>query len=190
MKKLADLIGLEKASSVEIRYCEIIADKEDGERRCRILKNGERYFYHEMRNGEVFRCFEMAESWRPFAGKFIVFAYTPDDRHVYEIESRNPTLYPSIHKLDRPMIGDSAVFQGHTLELADGAIIMDGKKIPVEQDHTYAWKLMKTKIRAIGGAEELFSEMELMAEEAKNGIFPLFEQLWKIIAEKYVPQAA
>lgn len=187
MKKLKDLIHLEKKSDVEIRYCEIVADKEDVDRRVRILKDGERYFYHEMRSGEVTACFEVAESWRPW--DFIIFAWTPDDRHVYEIETRNLTARPTIHKLEDASDGDSFSDLGHAVTLDGDHLVVDGKRIPVTADREWAWKIMKTKIRAIGGAKGLFIELENKAEERRNGIYPLFSDLINTIAEKVNPQA-
>lgn len=183
MKKLEDLMNLEKQSAVEIRYCEIVADAEEENRRARILKSGDRYFYHEMQDGEVIKCFEVAVSWKP-TSTITIFAFTPDGRHVYEIDSRNP-LRVNVMRLKTASRGDQCRYNGHSVELSDNAIIFDGRSIPVLDDHEYAWKLMKTKIRAIGGAFGLFIELEHMAEEAKNGIYPLFASLYDMLAEKY-----
>lgn len=78
---------------------------------------------------------------------------------------------------------------GHTVALDGDHLVVDGKRIPVTEDREWAWKIMKTKIRAIGGAKGLFIELENSAEERKNGIYPLFSELINIIAEKVNPNS-
>ena len=190
MKRLKDLIGLEKSSAVEIRYCEIVSDYSDENKniRYRILKSGERYFYHKMRDGEVVECFEVALSWKP-TGDILIFAYTPDDRHVYEIDSRNPS-FRDVFKLEKEQIhgGDSCEFRGHKLEYADeNKLILDGVSLFVEFCGEYVYNLMKRKIKAIDGARGLYIFLENIAEEGKANKYPLFADVWNMIADKYLP---
>lgn len=93
MKKLEELKALEKKSSVNIAYCNIISDytEEEENIRTRLLydRQTEKYYFHQMQNGDVIKCFEIALDWKPWDNIYL-FCFTPDDLHVYEIDSRNP----------------------------------------------------------------------------------------------------
>lgn len=189
MVKLEKLVTLEKQSSVEIRYCEIVADATDERRneRARMLKDGERYFFHKMRNGEVVECFEIAVDWKPWEDT-IIFAYTPDDQHFYQIDSRVPLAVPNVTALRdwEVQAGDRCQYDGHTVELADGAIVFDGRKIRVDDTSGYTYKLLKTKILANGGAAGLFCFLDKIAEEYKAGDkYPIFNRIYQAMADKY-----
>ena len=199
MVELEKLITLEKnPADVDIRYCEIIADVMDEEKneRARILREGAefpRYYYHKMRCGEVVDCFEIALSWKPL-GKIYVFAYTPDNRHEYEIDVRRgedgvfrigkPSVIPiSTNVIE---IGDRCEFRGHTVEIvAEDAINFDGRTLPVVSDSGYTFKLLKTKIRAKDGARGLFRFLDEIAERGKFEKFPLFDGVYDMMAKKY-----
>lgn len=190
MVKLEKLATLEKRSSVDIRCCEIIADATDERRneRARILRDGERYFFHRMRGGEVVECFEIAVDWKPW-NSVIIFAYTPDDRHIYQIDSRFPLDVPKVLRMDRevPHLGDTCVYSGHTVELSTDSIFFDGRKIKVEEDGEYTYAMRKTKILAKGGARGLFAFLDQIAEESKAGErFPVFSSTYQMLAEKYL----
>lgn len=195
MVKLEELRKLEKRSSVELRYCEIIADVTDEEKneRTRILKDGDRYFYHKMRCSEVVDCFEIALSWKPFDG-VLVFAYTPDNRHEYNIDVRRGDdgvfriCRPSVIPISTSVIeiGDRCEFRGHTVEIvAEDAINFDGRTLPVVSDSEYTFKLLKTKIRAKDGARGLFQFLDEIAERGRFEKFPLFDGVYDTMAEKY-----
>lgn len=189
MVKLEKLVTLEKQPSVEIRYCEIIADATDERRneRARVLKDGERYFFHKMRDGEVVECFEIAVDWKP-SEDTIIFAYTPDDRHTYQIDSRILLNAPNVITLKSSEVqaGDRCEYGGHTVELADGAIIFDGRKIRVDDIGGYTYRLLKTKILARDGAAGLFAFLDRIAEEYNAGNkFPLFDGVYQVMAKKY-----
>lgn len=195
MVKLEELKKLGKQSSVEIPYCEIVADVTDEEanERRRVLKNGERYFFHKMRGGEVVECFEIVLSWKPFPD-VLIFAYTPDNRHEYQIDVRkgNDGAFrihsPDVIPLSTSVIeiGDRCEYGGHTVEIiAEDAIKFDGRTLPVVSDSEYTYKLLKTKIRAQNGARGLFRFLDEIAERGKMEKYPLFHQAYETFAEKY-----
>ena len=87
-------INLEKNPTADIMYCDFIADyvNEEENIRTRILYDkhySKKYYYHQMKDGEVIKFFEIAFAWKPFDDCY-VFRYTPDNLHVYEIDSRFP----------------------------------------------------------------------------------------------------
>lgn len=62
MIKFENFKAVEKNASVDLRYCNYIADETDEEEniRIRILRdNDNRYYYHKMQNGNVIECFEI-----------------------------------------------------------------------------------------------------------------------------------
>lgn len=189
MKKLEELTGLEKQSVIDLRYCNIIADKSDATEniRTRIVEQGGRYFFHQMQDGEVTACFEIAESWKPWGG-VTVFAYTPDDLHIYEVDTYNPSVH-NVRQLDSALVkpGMSCSYGGRTVELLDlSHICMNGVSIQVESNSDYVFKLMKSKIKANGGARGLYCFLDQIAERSKVEKFPLFCDTWNKIFEKYV----
>lgn len=173
MKKLAELLELEKKSNVEIAYCNYIADYDNEKEniRTRILYDDHsgKYYYHQMQHGNVIKCFEIALDWKPF-GEIYIFNFTPDDLHIYEIDSRMPEKM-EIKKLEENLIqpGMKCEYDGMTVEFeSENSLKFNGKSIPVEPDGNYVFKLLKTKIRAEGGAKELYRFLENIAA---NGNF-------------------
>ena len=188
MKKLEELTALEKRSNADVRFCEIVADEDKLEtnERARILKDGERYFFHKMKDGEITECFEIALSWKPFPD-VLIFEYTPDDRHILKIDSRS-LFRVDVLAMHREQIksGDKCEYKGHTLEYIDeNAIAFDGKQIKVKTDYDYTYKLQKRQIRAIDAARGLFIFLEEIAYTSQFEKFPMFYQVWEIMAEKY-----
>lgn len=176
MKYLAELLELEKKSDVELAYCDYIADCINDEEniRTRILfdEQSGKYYYHQMQHGNVTKCFEIALSWRPF-GEFYIFNFTPDDLHIYEIDSRMPEKM-EIKKLEENLIqiGMKCEYDGMTVEYeSENSLKFNGKSVPVEPDNNYTFKLLKTKIRAEGGARGLYRFLENIAA---NGNFAGF----------------
>lgn len=178
MKTLAELLELEKKSNVEIAYCDYIADYDNEKEniRTRILfdaQNG-KYYYHQMQHGNVIKCFEIALSWKPF-GEAYIFNFTPDDLHIYEIDSRRPEKM-EIKKLEENLIqpGMKCEYDGMTVEFeSENSLKFNGKSVPVVPDGSYVFKLMKTKIRAEGGAKGLYRFLENIAA---NGNFAGFDE--------------
>lgn len=174
MKKLAELLELEKKSNVEIAYCDYIADYDNEKEniRTRILfdaQNG-KYYYHQMQHGNVIKCFEIALSWKPFEGVYI-FNFTPDDLHIYEIDSRRPEKM-EVRKLEENLInpGMSCEYDGLTVEYeSENSLKFNGKSVPVTPDWDYVFKLLKTKIRAQGGAKGLYRFLENIAANGNIG---------------------
>lgn len=182
-----ELKGLEKRSEVKIAYCDIIADYTDEEenKRTRILYNrkNDRYYYHQMKDGKIVQCFEMMLTRKPF-GEFYVFNFTLDNVHLYEVNSRNPANI-EIKKLDEDMIneGMACEFEGMKVEFeSENTLKFNGKSVPIVNDWGYTYKLLKTKIRAQGGAKGLFRFLENIAatenfklseEDVKIGSFVL-----------------
>lgn len=182
MKRIAELLTLEKQSDVKIAYCEIIADymNESENLRTRILFDNytRKYYYHQMQDGKVLKCFEMALSWKPFEGIYI-FVFTLDDMHVYEIDSRQPEKI-EIKKLEENQIsaGMKCEYDGMTVEYeTDNKLKFNGKSIEVVPDLSYVFKLLKRKIYAQDGAKGLYRFLENIAA---NGNFIGYDEDIKI----------
>lgn len=203
MKRISELLTLEKESDVKIAYCEIIADymNESGNSRTRILFDNYtgKYYYHQMKDGKILKCFEMALSWKPFEGIYI-FCFTLDDMHVYEIDSRQPEKI-EVKKLEENQIsvGMKCEYDGMTVEYeTDNKLKFNGKSIEVVPDSSYVFKLLKWKIYAQDGAKGLYRFLENIAangnfigydEDIKIGNFVLMsfdKSYWKRFKTMYV----
>lgn len=168
MKRITELLTLEKESDVKIAYCEIIADytNESENSRTRILfdEHTGKYYFHHVQNGKVLKCFEIALSWKPFEGIYI-FCFTPDDMHVCEIGSRQPEKI-EIKKLEENQIsaGMKCEYAGMAVEYeSENSLKFNGKSIEVIPDSGYVFKLKKRKIYARGGAKGLYIFLENIA---------------------------
>jgi len=176
MKRISELLTLEKESNVKIQYCDIIADRtnETDNIRIRILhdpKSG-KYYYHKMQNGEIVKCFEIAISWQP-SQNYSIFAFTPDDMHVYELDQRTPEKI-EIRSLQENQIeiGMKCEYDGMTVEYeSENKIKINGKSLEVIPDYGYVFKLLKTRIRAQGGAKGLYRFLENIAAKGNHGEF-------------------
>lgn len=192
MYKLSDLRNLEKNCNIHLAMVDFVVDEinEKENTRRRILRdhNG-RYFFHSMKDGEVIECFEILLSWKAFDNK-LMFAYTPDGKHPYEIEVNTDTNIILLERKGTPIEfiepGDKAEYDGNTIELVNYKTIkVNGNYIPVIDDPAYVYKLMKGKIKARDGAIGLFHFLDGIAEERKNGGIPLFSAAFGIICDKY-----
>ena len=198
MKKLCDLVNLEKHSNIDLCYCNIIAktdfDDETGVKTVRILEDGGRYFYHEMKNGENIRCFEVALSWKPFEN-VMVFAFTPDNVHVYEFDTRKEAGervgrfcgFESM-KIDESLIvpGMSCECSGVSVSLiSDSAISINGRTVKVKPYYSVVYNFQKTQIKASGGAVGLFRFLENIAENKKINGHAIFQNVFDVINQKY-----
>lgn len=189
MTRMEELINLEKNSTVEVMYCDYIADVENVAEniRTRILKsrvNG-KYYYHQMQHGNVINCFEIALSWVPFENVY-VFNYTPDNLHKYEIDSRNPENLIA-KPLEEKQITEnmSCTYKGMTVEyVKEDELKFNGKSVKIIKDDAYTYSMLKTKIKAAGGAKGLFIFLENIAEEGKNK-YPFWRSVWKKAHELY-----
>lgn len=200
MVKFEILQALEKSSNIDLRYCEIIAvntvDDESGCTTKRVVKADERYYMHIMHNGNVVQCFEVVLSWQPWEN-VLVFAFTPDNIHEYQIDVRgDKNSRPDEKRIcnyDIQQIAFSRIKHGMkcsynncTIELInDEHISINGKIITVEKDYNYAYKLMKSKIKAVDGAKGLFAFLDEIAENGKIEKFPSLYFVFDKIAEKY-----
>lgn len=165
MKTLNELIPMEKDCKIHLACTDFISDYigDENNVRIRILKStiDGRYFYHEMKNGYVVKCFEIALDRAPFTGVY-VFAYTPDGMHICTIDSRQP------HKVEYRRLKENQVqdgmefiYKGITFKiLNDNAVSIGNKAIVVKEDNNSVFKLLKSSIKAIGGARGLFSFLE------------------------------
>lgn len=164
MKKLKDVLQLEKNHAVKtFALYDYVADFEDVEKntRKRILQSrvDSRYFYHEMTNGETVTCFEMAFEWEPFPGVKI-FAYTPDNIHVCTMDSRTPGK-TECRKIEAVHSGMSFTHDSKKISVVSAETLdINGRKVKVEEDMAYVFKCLKSKIKAAGGAFELFRVLE------------------------------
>lgn len=180
MVNLEQLMTLDKSSVVDIRYCNIVSDDtdEDKNRRRRILEQDGRYYFHEMIDGEVTRCCEIAVDWKPANGR-TQFAFTPDDRHIYYLR-KGMKLDFEVKRLDRKQIkpGDSCSYRGMTLEFVDEQHLrFNSVVVPVVEEMGYTYKLERRQIKASGAAVGLYVFMENIAEEGKEK-FPVFYYVW------------
>lgn len=186
MVKLSDLIQLEKKVDIDIGKAHWQdTDVELGRIRTVVELDG-RYYLRELTDGEITAFFEVAVDWRINAQK-TQFAFTPDDRHIYYFCTGQKIRY-SVRCLDYDQVkpGDTCTYNGMTAEFVhDGKIRLNGKDIPVQTDPNYTYSLLKKKIKAIGGARGLFIFLDRIAEEATTGTLPLFEAVWKKIADHY-----
>lgn len=198
MKKLCDVINLEKHSDIDLCYCNIIAktdfDDETGVKTVRILEQNEKYFYHEMKNGEIVGCFEVALSWEPFE-HVKVFAFTPDNLHVYEFTTRKEDGervwrfcgFESM-KIDESLIvpGMHCECLGVCVDLvSDSQISINGNTVKVNPDSDFVYNLQKTQIKASGGAVGLFRFLENIAENKKIKGHEIFQNVFDVIKQKY-----
>ena len=192
MYKLSDLLNLEKNCNIHLAMVEFLIDEinEEKNTRRRIVKDSDgRYFYHSMKDGEVTDCFEIFLHWHPICNRMI-FAYTPDGRHPYEIEanlvSNRMFFRERAIPMDDLIAGDKAEYNGNTVEFVDDETIkINGKIVSVERDTQYTYKLLKSKIRANNGARGLFHFLDGIAEEGKFTAFPFFSSAFDAIAEMY-----
>lgn len=176
MVTLAELLELERESNVEIAYCDYIADYDNEKEniRTRILYDDQsgKYYYHQMQNGNVMKCFEIALSWKPFGDdRCYIFNYTPDNFHIYEVDSRQPEKV-EILKLKSEQIqpGAECSYCGLTVKYeSENSISFNGKSIEIVPDSSYVFKLLKTKIRAMDGAKELYRFLENIATNGNIG---------------------
>lgn len=189
MKKLEELIPLEKQSTVDLHYCNILFDEQDEieNTRARIVEQDGRLFYHEMQDGETVRCFEVAESWRPFPD-VVVYCYTPDDKHIHEIDSRFLFAHDAL-RMDEDLVeaGMTCRYKGHVAEFMDDEhISMDGAALPcIERSSEFVYKLMKRKILAMDGARGLYCFLDQIAERSNMGELPVLSGAWDALLEKY-----
>lgn len=165
MKKLEELKTLEKKSEVNVAYCTIISDytAEEENKRTRILFDEQtgKYYFHQMQNGDVIKCFEIALIWEPF-NKFYIFSFTPDDLHICEIDSRRPQVF-KYTKLQEAQIFPGMMFSadGLTVEyISENCLKINDRYVEIVKDWNYVYKILKTKIRANGGAKGLFIFLE------------------------------
>jgi len=192
MYKLSDLRNLEKNCNIHLAMVDFVVDEinEKENTRRRILRdhNG-RYFFHSMKDGEVIECFEIMLYWKPISGD-LIFAYTPDGRHPYEIDANPKTNLMFFERRAMPMeliqAGDKAVYRGNTVEfINDTSVKVNGNIVPVAECNEYVYSLRKNKINAINGARGLFHFLDGIAEEGKFITYPILSGAFDIIADKY-----
>ena len=187
MIKLDDLISLDKHPAIDPAACNTVFDSVDkNNNRQRILEADGRFFYYETSGDNVTAYFEIAVAWKPFPGTTI-YAYTPDNRHIYEFHVRNH-ISRYVMKLNEEQVrpGDTCQFDNMTLEYQDEShLILNGKRIPIKQDTEYTYSLRRSMICAAGAAAGLYVFLEHIAEQEKAGILPLFYDTWHKIAKKY-----
>lgn len=202
MKKLCDLVNLEKSSSVNFRYCEIIAMREketdDGAETVRILRDGERYFYHEMKNGDFVQCFEIALSWEPFEN-VKVFAFTPDNLHVWQFETRkrDNSRVADVSSFEVMKLDENLIVEGMACKClgvcacfeSDCMISINGKSVKVKPCYDFVYCLQKSQIKAIGGAAGLYRFLENIAENSRVCGYATLQNVFTVMKEKYCKEA-
>ena len=190
MVKLDKLILLEKVSSVNLSQCNIIENWYEEEKgiRTRILENGGRYFLHTATDNGTVSCMEIAIDWQPWEHR-IIFAWTPDDRHIHRIESglARPIYEILQLSLDQIQPGDSCTYKGMEVTYVDpNHIRLNDKTVKVVQDSTWTYAARHNFILAQNGAAGFFRFMEQMAEEYNRyHILPVYCGLWEGFFERY-----
>ena len=157
-----------------------------------ILEKDGRFFYREDHEGELVCCYEIVVDWRPFGGKYTVYAFTPDDLHVYQVETGRKRIGNfNILQMDLDLIqpGMSCTYNGSILEYIDEShVSFDGRKVSVEADTEYTYKIQKGKIKARNGARGLYRFFDLVAEEGKYKACPFWCPVWWKFFELYAPK--
>lgn len=203
MVELSDLLALEKKSEKDIYdvlYCDkIIAERsvieETGCRTVRILRDKGRYFWHEMHKGEFVKCFEVLLHWQPFGKTVNVFAFTPDDLHIYEFDTRKnkDARVDGISLVTAKRLYLSQIFPGMSCSVDDVKIVFEdenhisvnSKPVKVVKDNAYIFKLQKTQIKANDGARGLFRYLENIAENKKLNGYEVFEDTFQKLYKYY-----
>ena len=183
-----DVNALQKNCNVDIRYCNILSDERDENenKRFRILEADGKYYYHEMQHGEVINCFEVAIDWK--TDNFTLYSFTPDGKHIYRIDGKKPSAVEHIYKLadDYIIEGMQCNYNGIKITyISDNEIMVNNKKIVVDADSSYTYRLLKRKIYAAGGAKGLFAFLDNIAEYGKFDRYPLFHQVYDMLFNKY-----
>ena len=180
----------EKQAFEMLRYSNIIVDVENRaeNKRCRILEFENRFFFHAMQNGEIMKCFEIVESWRPF-DNVTIWAYTPDGTHIAEIDSRNIEKHCVLNRTIQEF-SDGASFtdSGNTVILDGENLVINGKKISVVSDSQFIFNLKSKKnIHARDGASGLYSFLEHISFAKSNKLYeyPLFVGVLNKIVDRY-----
>lgn len=183
---------LEKHTELDLSKCTIIQQdtSEPGNTKYILERNG-RYFYREETAGSVIRCCEIAVDWKPF-GKYTVFAFTPDDLHVYQLEAGRERIGNfTILQIDPDLIrpGMHCTYHGNKLEYIDNNhVSFDGSPVLVENDAEFTYKALARKIKAMGGAKGLYRFLEQVAEESKHKDCPFWCTAWWQFFERYAPK--
>lgn len=188
MVTLEQVKQLEKNCNVNLRYCEILSDEqdEDNNKRFRFLKSGNKYYYHEMHNGEVTQCFEVIIDWG--TKDFTLYSFTPDGVHIYQIRSNKPSKIENIKKLEKSQItkGVTCQLNGVSIQYVDeNEILINGKSITVTESNEFTYKLLKRSIKAIDRAKGLYIFLDNIAEHGKFEKYPLFSSVFTVLSEKY-----
>lgn len=193
MVELEKLKTLEKNPLLDLQECRIIQqDTTDNGHTLYVLEKDGRYFYREEHNDKLLFCNEMVVDWLPFGGMYTVYAFTPDDLHVYQVETGRERLgHFTIQKLNPALIqpGMKCSYYGNTLEYIDeNHLSFDGHIVRVDPDPEFTYKALETKIRATDGAKGLFRFLEQVAEEGKYCRCPFWCTAWWKFFEKYAPK--
>ena len=76
-------------------------------------------------------------------------------------------------------------YNGLTVKYESGnSLNFNGKSIKVVSDSRYTYKLLKTRMKAQGGAKGLYSFLENIAETGKFKV-PLFHTWWNVFLKQY-----
>lgn len=189
MVKLEQLIPLEKNPCIEPEACIVRFDRTDTKTgtRQRILETEcGRIYYHEMSGNDVVKAFELALDWIPF-GKYYVYAYTPDDRHICQIEVRERLFFDILPlKCKQIQPGDSCAHDGFALVYEDrNHIRLNDIRIPVVENSEYVYSLRRDGIHAMNAASGLFCFLENISARKQMGKYPIFHDVWRMIAKRY-----
>lgn len=195
--KKSELSIMPKEANVSIDDCEFIAKSKDFCGFYAVLgRLGDKYYLFE--RNKPCRPLHLASTytWGSEITR-LIFQYTPDNLHVYEISCNPQTKIlgnPESNALEFEDIkeGMSCTYAGITLIYnGKGSVTIQSngktKEMTVEDDPKYAYKLLKTKIKAKNGAEGLYSFMEQIAENKKaygeTPFFGAYETLGSVFAK-------
>ena len=190
MDNLEKLKTWEKNPVLDLSECRIIQqDIIDSGHTKYVLEKDGRFFYREEHDSDVLFCYEMSVDWQPFGGKYTVYAFTPDDLHVYQVETGRQNIGRfNILQLGLEQIkpGMKCSYHGNTLEyINESHLSFDGNIVRVEADPEFTYRALKTKILAAHGAKGMYQFMEQVAEESKFCPVPFWCTVWWKFFEKY-----
>ena len=77
-------------------------------------------------------------------------------------------------------------YDGMTVEYVnENELKFNGKSVAIVKDSAYTYSMLKTKIKAAGGAKGLFIFLENIAEEGKQTKYPFWSTVWSKMHKLY-----
>lgn len=188
MVKLKDLLSLQKDIVLDLNACTVLQQETDLDKGVirYVLQKDEQYYYGQDFGDHRIISQEIVVDWTPFPHR-VIYAYTPDAHHIYQVETGLDSLVFSYCPLALSDIepGMQCSYDGHTLEYVNSSHLkFDGRILPVENSTEFTYQILKTKLRGIDGAKGIFRFFDSIAEEGKHTV-PFWYCRWNRIFEFY-----